>query len=259
MLLILDIGNSNIVSAIYQNGDWLQTDRIHTDPTLPVHFYQGYFTRLLLESEIRPERIKAICISSVVTEITDSIVEAVEKYFGKKPFLIDPSVIIQLDMPVAKPYEIGSDLVANAYAVYKQMQNHAIVVDFGTALTFTVVSPDTGLMGVTIAPGLKASIRSLSSSTSRLPEVPLVLPDSAIGKDTIHAIQAGVLYGYVGLVKEVTQRIRLESKQHYSLIATGGLSAILPPLKDYFDIIDKNLTLNGIRLIFEFISDEYNG
>ena len=253
MQLILDIGNSNIVSAICQDGKFVYINRIKTNRSQPVFYYQNYFSRLLLELGIRPERISHICISSVVIEITDTIVEAVEQYYGKSPFVIDPEVIKSLDMPVPRPYEIGSDLVANAYTIFSRELGDSIVIDFGTALTFTVVSGENGVLGVTIAPGLKTSIRALSDSTSRLPKVPLSMPESSIGKDTVHAIQAGVLFGYVGLVKEITTRIRNEAGEHFRLVATGGLSAILEPLKNHFDEIDPHLTLSGIHLIHEYI------
>lgn len=252
MQLILDIGNSNIVSAIYQDGNCIYTNRIKTDKFQPAFYYQNYFSRILLELSLRPERISDICISSVVIEITDTIVEAVVFYFGKSPFVINPEVIIGLDMPVPRPYEIGSDLVANAYTIYKKEMRDSIVVDFGTALTFTVVSAEKGVLGVTIAPGLKTSIKALSASTSRLPEVPLKMPESSIGKNTVHAIQAGVLFGYIGLVKEITNRIRNETGAHYRLVATGGLSAILEPLESYFDEIDPHLTLSGIQLMHQY-------
>jgi type III pantothenate kinase len=147
--------------------------------------------------------------------------------------------------------EIGTDIVSNAFAVFNRYSTDTIVIDFGTALTITTVSKTKGILGVSIAPGLKTATLSLFKGTAQLPEVPLVIPNSVLGKNTVEAIQSGVLIGYIGLIKHTVEAIREELNQPFPVIATGGLSAILHPLKDFFYEVDPDLTLDGMRFIYE--------
>jgi len=152
-------------------------------------------------------------------------------------------------MRIPKIYEIGADLVSNAVAVRSKYKQNCVVVDFGTALTFTIYDHELGINGVTIAPGLKTIISTLSGNTSQLPEIEIELPESAIGKSTSEAIKAGVLFGFIGLVKEILGRIKSELDDSYIIVATGGLSTAINELASEFEDIDKDLTLDGIRLI----------
>ena len=136
-------------------------------------------------------------------------------------------------------------------AAYNRYQKPVIVVDFGTALTFTAVDSSGEVLGVNIVPGLQTAIKALFMNTSKLPEVELKLPESALGKNTIHAIQAGVLYGYTGLVKGMLEAIQVETGLSFRVVATGGLSSILTTFEGTFDAVDRNLTLDGLRLITE--------
>ncbi len=188
----------------------------------------------------------------MVAEVTETISQAVKYYLGTEPLILGGELFSNLDMHVPKPYEIGSDLVANAYAATREYKDDFIIVDFGTALTFTIVSREKGILGVTITPGLKTSIQALNKGTSLLPQVPIQIPETVIGKDTVHAIQAGVLYGYIGLVKEILFRIKEEVKRPCKVIATGGLREILTELTEHFDVVDEYLTLKGIRLLSQF-------
>ena len=152
------------------------------------------------------------------------------------------------------PYEIGSDLVCNALAAFTFFKAQCVVVDFGTALTFTTVSKDGEILGVSIAPGLKTAIRSLSQNTAQLFDVPLEMPSSVLGRGTVHAIQAGVLFGYEGMVRHMLDRIKSElNDPDLRSVATGGLSSIIPSLTSVFTHIDPNLTLNGLRIVTEYI------
>ena len=145
-------------------------------------------------------------------------------------------------------------MVCNAAYAYYTYKRTCVIVDFGTALTFTVITGEGKIVGVSIAPGLKTAVKALFSNTAQLPEVPLVMPDSAIGKNTVHAIQAGILWGYVGMVREMIYQIKKEIGQDCMVLATGGLSSILTPLQDDFDEVDKALTLNGLKIIAELIN-----
>ena len=144
-------------------------------------------------------------------------------------------------------------MVANAVAAYDHYRKSCIVVDFGTALTFTTLSDEGKILGVSITPGLKTAIKSLTQNTAKLFDVPLEMPKSALGTNTITAIQSGILFGYSGLVQSMVAEIRNEVQQEIPAVATGGLSSIITPLKDFFDHIDTKLTLNGLRIIGETI------
>lgn len=250
MTLAIDIGNSNIVIALHREDSWMHSFRYETKETQPEFYYENALRNILLEWNIAYHDVQKCVISSVVPDLNDVISQAVRYVTGHQPLFITPEVLKSIDMPVPHPYEIGSDLVANAFAATRLYGDHCIIVDFGTALTFTVADKINGITGVTIVPGLKTAIHALSTHTAQLPVVPMVLPESAIGHDTTSAIQSGVMWGYVGMVKELLKRIQFEMEYPYKIIATGGLSSILYPLEKKFDVVDKVLTLEGMRLIY---------
>jgi type III pantothenate kinase len=250
VILAIDIGNSNIVLSVFHNGKWTKTFRYETKQAQPELYYEIALRNILLEWEIHVSDINHALLSSVVPYLNPVVTEAVWNVTGLKIFTLGPDVFKKLDIYIPHPYEIGADLVCNAYAALTHYHEKVIIVDFGTALSFTIASRQKGIEGVTIAPGLKTAIYALSTQTAQLPAVPLELPDSAIGQNTTSAIQAGVLWGYVGLVKELIHRIQAEERPDYKVVATGGLSSILAPLESEFDFLDKMLTLEGLRLIY---------
>lgn len=253
MFLAIDAGNSNVVFALFdqKNGKWTNQFRLETKTPKLISQLSKKVPLYFLEHDIHVSQIEKIGFSSVVPEINAIIEQFCQSFFGQTPYLISPTSYPQLPIKSLRPNEIGSDLMCNVMAAYTRYQKAVIVVDFGTALTFTAVSQQGEILGVNIVPGLKTAIRALFSNTSKLPEVELKLPESALGKNTVHAIQAGVLYGYTGLVKGMIETISLETKLKFKIIATGGLSAILTNLESTFDEVDRNLTLEGLRLITE--------
>ncbi len=256
MLLAIDIGNTDITVGIHQQDQWSHLWRLTSAANRPELFYGIKLREYFFEAGIRAESVKQIVISSVVPGLTDKIISVVIILFEKNPIVLGPEVYAKLPIEVLNPYEIGSDLVANALAAYVRFKKKCIVVDFGTALTFTTISDTGKILGVAIAPGLKTAIKSLSQNTAKLFDVPLEIPTSALGKNTVHAIQAGILLGYEGLVISMIDRIRHElSDVNCSTIATGGLSSIIPTLKIHFTEIDKNLTLNGLKIVSELVNN----
>lgn len=260
MLLAVDIGNSNIVYGIYHEDRWQYQWREETAHEQTPDEKAAALQLALTERGISSRGIKNIVLSSVVPERTPALLSALHNLFGDNVLLVNETIYHHLPLNIINTKEIGSDLVANAMAGFTRFTGAAFtVVDFGTALTLTTVSATGDILGVSIAPGLKTSIRSLATDTAKLPEVPLAYPDSALGMDTIHAIQSGVLIGYTGMVKYMIEQIKSELNDridtpHY-VVATGGLSRILVPLSDVFDEIDTMLTLDGLRLI----ADTCNG
>ncbi|MFN3841164.1 MAG: type III pantothenate kinase [Cyclobacteriaceae bacterium] len=252
MILVLDIGNSDITIGLAKGTHWGNVWRIPSVADRPELFYGIKIREFFSEAGILPAEVARIILSSVVPNLTGKIINVTVTLFEKNPIVLGPEIYSKLNVNVLNPYEIGSDLVANAVAAYDKFKTNCVVVDFGTALTFTTISGEGKIMGVAIVPGLKTAIRALSQNTAKLFDVPLELPQSVLGKNTVHAIQAGILMGYEGLVKSMLQRIKAELHDpEMRTIATGGLSSIITPLKDTFTEIDPNLTLNGLRLIGE--------
>lgn len=253
MFLSIDAGNSNIVLSFYDasSKSWIAEFRVETRRNITELELEQKVGLFLMEKDIRSQAISKVGISSVVPEINKTLEMFSSKFFGIDPYLISGRSYSTTPVSTSRPDEIGSDLMCNVMAAYQKYKSACIIVDFGTALTFTVVDRDGMVLGVNIAPGIKTAIRSLSSSTSKLPEIELKVPDSAIGKNTIHAIQAGIIYGYVGLVNGMLDTIIEELGDAPPVIATGGLSHFLPKLERRFDHVDRNLTVEGIRLISE--------
>ena len=177
--------------------------------------------------------------------------EMSQNLFNIEAIVVNAHIFPKISISIDNPNEIGSDLVANAVAAFTKYHRNCVVVDFGTALTFTVVSGEGKILGVSIAPGLRTAVKALFSNTAQLPDVPLKLPESAIGKNTVHAIQAGILWGYEGLVRSMISKIRAELGGDCIAIATGGLSSILTTLEGEFIEVNRELTLNGLRIIGE--------
>ncbi|MCU0390201.1 MAG: type III pantothenate kinase [Thermoflexibacter sp.] len=254
MLLAIDIGNSNIVFGIYKESNWVYVWRAVTSVQKNAIDYEVVLRNYFLESDLKISEIHKVVLSSVVPPLTEVLRQTVVRFCDKEPILVNADTYPQLKIAINNPHEIGSDLVCNAIAAsHRFPDSHCIIVDFGTALTFTTVSKHREILGVAITLGLQTAIRALAQHTAKLPEVPLELPQSAIGKNTTHAIQAGVLFGYVGLVPFMLQQIENELGEKCKIVATGGLSSILTSLQSYFDQTDMLLTLDGLRLIGESI------
>ncbi len=252
MILVLDIGNSDVTLGLANGKAWAHVWRIPAVADRPELFYGIKIREFFSEAGIQTTDVTRIILSSVVPNLTDKIINVTVTLFEKNPVVLGPEIYPKLPVKVLNPYEIGSDLVANAVAAYSAYRSNCVVVDFGTALTFTTISASGNILGVAIVPGLKTAIRALSQNTAKLFDVPLELPQSVLGKNTVHAIQAGILMGYEGLVKSMLERIKTElNDPQLQSIATGGLSSIITPLSGTFTEIDPNLTLNGLRLVAE--------
>lgn len=252
MMLAVDIGNTDITLGLYKDSNWTYIWRLSSSQNHPELFYGIKLREFFFEAGLNTSHVNKIVISSVVPDLTDRIINVVQTLFERHPIVLGPDVYAKLPIEVLNPYEIGSDLVSNALAAYMRFKSNCIVVDFGTALTFTTIDTKGKIIGVAIAPGLKTAIRSLSQNTAKLFDVPLELPDSVLGKNTVHAIQAGILIGYEGLVTTMIKKIKTElNDPKCAVIATGGLSSIITTIKDQFSEVDKHLTLDGLRLTGE--------
>ncbi len=251
MKLAIDAGNTDITFGLYSEDDWVCLWRI---PSKDKRARRSWAPRLkteLKEVSLRPSDLEAVVISSVVPDLNEALVQTMAKATGRTPLFVGPPVYPHLDVEVHNPAEMGTDLVANAVAAYDRYRQRCLVVDFGTALTFTTLDDRGKVIGVAIAPGLRTAVKALFLNAAQLPEVPLEVPESALGQNTLHAIQAGVVMGYAGMVRYLIDQIRSEVGDGLRVIATGGLSEVLTPIKESFDAIDRLLTLEGLILIEE--------
>ncbi|MFD2936761.1 type III pantothenate kinase [Spirosoma flavum] len=254
MQIIVDIGNTDAVFGLYNLTTWQYIWRTPARLDEPTQSYERRLRLWLLEVGISLSSIETTVLSSVVPDLTPTMRTMLAELFGFEPVVVGPDIYPLLPIQIIRPHEIGADLVANALAAYTRYRRTCTVVDFGTALTFTTVSGTGKLLGVAIAPGLKTAIRSLFANTAQLPEVPIEVPSSALGTSTTHAIQAGVVLGYEGLVRSLVGRIQAELNGDCIAVATGGLSGRIPSLHDVFTDVVPSLTLDGIRLIGELVT-----
>ena len=251
MFLAIDAGNTNVTFGFYDEDlkRWTHEYRINTPKELTLLQVEREIHLFLLENGIKTDTITSVGISSVVSEINPILHRFCKEYLEKNCYLIDGKSYQKLKVSTSRPNEMGTDLMCNVTAAYEIFKSATIIVDFGTALTFTAVGNQGNVLGVNIVPGLKTAVKSLFNNTSKLPEVDLKLPESALGKNTVHSIQAGILYGYTGLVKGLLESMQNELGYPCHIIATGGLSSIISTLEGSFEVIDRNLTLEGIRMI----------
>jgi len=254
MTLAIDIGNTDAVFGLFEQDTLLHVWRTPARKDAAAAHYEATLRLWLLETDVPLSAVQKIVLCSVVPDLTPVFRAMLTELFGKDPVVVGPAIYPALPLDIVSPYEIGGDLVANALAAYTRFGRNCLIVDFGTALTFTTVSATGKMLGVAIAPGLKTAIRALFSNTAQLPEVPLELPASALGQNTTHAIQAGIMLGYEGLVRSMIVRIRAELKGDCLVIGTGGLVRTIATLQGDFDEIAPNLTLTGVKLIGERVS-----
>jgi type III pantothenate kinase len=271
MLLVIDVGNTNICGGIFEESRkapeaatvapgplgmaLAHSLRIHTVPKKTEDEYSTIIKSILLDRGIAPSYITEIVLSSVVPTLTEPMCMMCERLFGTAPIVLGPEVYGRLPLTVPSPHEIGADLVADALAAWRKTGGASIVVDFGTALTFTCVGHSSNILGVAIAPGLGTAVNALSRDTAQLPFVQLVAPPSVIGTNTIMSIQAGVVHGYIGLVEHMVRKMKAEIGGDVKVIATGGLSKTIAGLTEVFDWIDPDLTLDGLAYVAEYLKD----
>ncbi len=254
MNLVIDIGNSNVVAGLQNNGNWVHIWRFKTDKQATALDYGIKFLNVLWEAGIKTEAIKLKILSTVVPELKDEFIKMLNNLNDSQLLILDKSIFPSLNLNIPVPDEIGTDLVANALAVHNIYKTCAIIVDFGTALTFTLVDKSGNILGVNIAPGLKTAMNALGDKTSQLDIVPLTLPDNPLGTNTETAIQNGVLLGYTGLISYMITKIKEVYGNDFKVIATGGLVHVLKHKLPEIDIIAPNLTLDGLALLSKFVN-----
>ena len=254
MLLVIDVGNTNTVLGLYDENNLMHDWRIRTEIDHTIDEYGVLIYNLYQSSRMKAKEIKSvtdIIISCVVPPMLNILEPLCIKYFNIKPLIVGPGIKTGMPIFYDNPKEVGADRIVNAVAAYNKYRKQSIIVDFGTATTFDYVSPKGEYMGGCIAPGIMISIEALFERASKLPRVEFSKPKTVITKDTVSAIQAGIMFGYAGLVDGIVNRMKAEVKTNPLVIATGGLANVIAPETKTIEKIEEMLTLDGLRIIYE--------
>ncbi|ADL08799.1 type III pantothenate kinase [Thermosediminibacter oceani] len=252
MLLTIDVGNTNIVFGIYSGKDLLTHWRISTHKEQTEDEYGIILKSLIADAGIDFRKIKGVIISSVVPTITPYLEKMSRKYLGIKPLVVGPGIKTGINIKYENPREVGADRIVNAVGAYHKYGGPLIIVDFGTATTFDAVSSNLDYLGGAIAPGLGISTEALFRRAARLYRVEIAKPEKVIGRNTASSMQAGIFYGYVGLVDHIVERMKKEmGEDNVFVVATGGLASLICSETRTVDKVDPMLTLEGLRIIYE--------
>lgn len=252
MIFTMDVGNTNIKTALFNGKDLVKYWRISTNTTYTSDEYGILLHNLFAHGGLQMGEVEGVILSSVVPTINFTLEHMCQNYFHKEPVFVEPGIKTGINIKYENPRELGSDRIANAVAAYEQYGGPCIFIDFGTATTFGVVNEKGAFLGGCICPGIKLASEALVSGAAKLPRFELVRPESIIGRTTVHNLQAGLFYGYVGQVNYIIRKMKQEiGNDKAYVVATGGLARLISPESREIDKLDGLLTLKGLRLIYE--------
>ena len=252
MILAIDVGNTNIVVALYDGETLKNSWRVSTDKNKTSDEIGITLCQLMEHSGVKCDGIEDVIISSVVPPIMHSLCNAIRKYIKCEPLVVGPGVKTGLNIKYDNPKEVGADRIVNAVAAIHKYGKPLVLVDFGTATTFCAIDKNGDYLGGVIAPGVSVSMNALFERAAKLPRVEIKKPQSAIGRNTVASMQSGAVYGQAGQVDRIVGEIKKElGEDDCKVIATGGLSVLIAPESETIDIVDKTLTLDGLRIIYE--------
>ena len=254
MLLVIDVGNTNIKLGVYDKNTLTHSWRLSVKVIRTADEIGIVLKGLFDSAKIDIKNFDGVIMSSVQPALNYTMEHACEYYLGKKPMMIGVGIKTGLNIKYSNPQEVGADRIVNSVAAYRLYGGPCIVVDFGTATTFNVVSEKGEFLGGCIAPGIITGLEGLVNNTAKLPRVEIIQPESIIAKNTVAGLQAGMTYGYTGLVKYIIQKLKEESGySDMKVIATGGLSEIVLNVDNdkIIDIVDRSLTLKGLKIIYD--------
>lgn len=248
-LLVVDVGNTNIVLGIYRGSELVNSWRLATARERTADEY-GILTKQLIGNSLDGDLEGAI-VSSVVPPLNPSVTWMIEKYFGTEPLFVEPGVKTGIAIHVDNPQEVGADRIVNCVAAFEAYGGPTVIVDFGTATTFDLVTANAEYVGGVIAPGLTISSEALFARAARLPRVDIKRPPHVIGTNTIVNMQSGIYFGYLALVDGILERIKSEVPGIRKVVATGGLATLFQHDSQHIDEIDSELTLKGLKIIYD--------
>jgi len=248
-LLVVDLGNTNIVLGLYRGDELVSSWRLATARDRTADEY-GILARQLVGDAIQSSLEGAI-VASVVPPLNSAMTFMIRKYFGIEPLFVEPGVKTGIAIHVDNPQEVGADRIVNCAAAHDRYGGPAVIVDFGTATTFDVVTENAEFIGGVIAPGLNISAEALFARAARLPRVDIRRPDRVIGTNTVVNMQSGIYFGYLGLVDGILARIKLEVPNLKRVVATGGLASLFAEDSEHIDDVDPELTLKGLKIIHD--------
>ena len=255
MILVLDVGNTNIVLGAYEGKNLIADWRLATDAKRTADEYGVQVTQLFSQRHIDPQVVEGVIISSVVPNIMYTIEHMIRKYFNLTPLIVGPGIKTGINIKYDNPKEVGADRIVNAVAAHEMFDRPLIIIDFGTATTFCAVRKNSDYLGGTICPGIKISAEALFERAAKLPRVELVKTPGVICKNTVTSMQAGIIYGYTGQVDFIVEKMKAEMEAYGEydpvVIATGGLATLISKESKYIQKVVPYLTLEGLRIIYE--------
>ena len=252
MLLVVDVGNTNITLGVFDGEELNGTFRMTTKLPRTSDEYGIELHQLIECQGLKNTDITDIIVASVVPDVMHSLGSAMIKYFGIKPMIVSAGIKTGIRVATENPKQVGADRIVDAVAAYQIYGGPVIVIDFGTATTYDIVGPDGTFEGAVIAPGIRTSAQALWGHAAMLPAIDIRKPASIMGKETVSSMQAGIVYGQIGQVEYIVKKIREESGYlDAKVVASGGLGNIIAKETDYIDYYDPQLTLKGLKMIFE--------
>ncbi len=250
MLLVIDVGNTNTVLGVYKKDDLLHHWRLTTARERTADEWGVLIRTLFQIGDVSNETVSAVAISSVVPPARPALEEMSLRYFGVQPLFIEATLNLGMPVLYKPPGDVGADRIVNAIAAYEEYGGPVIVVDFGTATTFDAISAQGEYLGGVIAPGIGISAEALFLRAARLPRIEIRQPSSVIGNSTVSSMQSGLYWGYAGLVDGILRRMKSEL-ENPRVVSTGGLAELIFPACEEIDAVEKNLTLEGMRMVYE--------
>lgn len=251
MLLVIDVGNSNTVLGIYQGNELKKDWRVGTDKNRTVDEYAMLINNLFNLSGLSFSDLDDVIVSCVVPPMLNTLERLSRQYFQLEAYVVGPGIKTGMPIQYDNPKEVGADRIVNAVAAYEKYKGGLIVVDFGTATTFDVISAGGAYQGGAIAPGVGISADALFARASKLPRVEFAKPPQIVAKNTVNSMQAGIFFGYVGLVEGIVGRMQKELDGRAKVIATGGLAAPIAAATSSIDQVEPFLTLEGLRILYQ--------
>ncbi len=252
MLLVIDVGNTNITLGVFKGKELSGTFRMTTKLPRTSDEYGITLKELVERQGIHSGDIDAVIVASVVPDIMHSLGRALIKYFGIKPMVVSAGIKTGIRIVTENPKQVGADRIVDAVAAYTLYGGPVIVIDFGTATTYDIVGVDGTFEGAVIAPGIRISAQAMTEQAAMLPAIEIKKPDSIIAKETVASMQAGLVFGQIGQTEYIVKKIKEESGYHDAkVVASGGLGKMIAAETDVIDIYDSQLTLKGLRFIYE--------